>query len=291
MLNYDTTEEISPVDIAGEQLLKRIYMRDPFEGGMDLEATGPKGCGKTSLIFDIVSHIMKYNPEELVFMRDRYDSPIQFNRFENWRIFAEGDITLRFRNITNNTFFNIPVTTFNNYEELYEQAQPRIINVVYLKDEYSWIRKDGLIDFIRRHSHRTGNKYLDQSKKTPVWKTIIFTEYEDVCPINESKPIWSYCKEFTGILKETRKGLTSSFFDTQNSWDCDHRVRGKITMKAYLKGAKVDNISPIEQGAVNSLGQYDGERQALISWAQSYGKIRFKAFRPKDLLFEVIREY
>jgi hypothetical protein len=284
-------EEISPIDIAGERLLERLYQRDSHEGGMDLEATGPKGCGKTSLIFDIVSHIMQYNPEELVFMRDRYESPIQFNRFDNWRIFAQNTMTLKFRDIVKNSFFNIPVTTFNTYEEIYNQAKPGTINVVYLQNEYDWIRKDGFIDYIRRHSHRTGNKYLDQTKTEPIWKTIIFTEYEDVCPINESKPIWSYCKEFAAILKETRKGLTSTFLDTQNSWDCDHRVRGKITMKAYLKGAKVDAISPIEQYAVNSLGQYDGERQVLISWAQSYGKIRFKAFRPKNLLFEVIKEY
>lgn len=291
MTSEQNNEDISPVDIQGEKILKRIYLRDPHEGGMDLEATGPKGCGKTSLVFDIAQHIMKYNPEELVFMRDRYESPVQFNRFNHWRIFAENGMTLRFRNILTNQRFNLPVTTFDNYQEVYEQAEPGTINVVYLKDEYNWIRTDGLIDFIRRHSHRSGNKHLDQTISTPVWKTVIFTEYEDVCPINESKPIWSYCKEFTAIMKETRKGLTSSFFDTQNSWDCDHRVRGKITMKAYLKGSKVDHISPIEQGAVNNLKEYNGQRQAYVSHAQQFGMIRFNAFKPKDLLFEVIREY
>lgn len=290
-MTYNEEDETSPVDIEGEHILQRLYLRDPNEGGMDLEATGPKGCGKTSLIFDIVSHIMKYNPEELVFMRDRYDSPVQFNRFDNWRIFAEKDIELQFRDIKKNTMIQLPVTYFKDYKELYEEAEPGLINVVYLKDEYSWIRGDGLIDYLRRHSHRTGNKHLDQTKDSIVWKTVIFTEYEDVCPINESKPIWSYCKEFTAVLKESRKGMTSCFFDTQNSWDCDHRIRGKISMKAYLKGAKVDNISPIDQHAVNSLSHFNGERQALVSHAQNYGKIRFKAFRPKELLFEVNRIY
>ena len=289
MIYEDEDEQISPVDINGAELLKRLYLRDPNEGGMDIEATGPKGCGKTSLIFDITSNIMKFNPEELVFMRDRYESPVQFNRFDKWCIWVQDSISLKFRDITNNSFFDLPVMSFKDYDEIYEQAKPGIVNVIYLDDEYNWIRKDGIIDFLRRHSHRIGNRYLDQTLTTPIWKTIIFTEYEDVCPINESKPIWSYCKDFTGILKETRKGMTSILFDTQNSWDCDHRVRGKISMKAYLKGAKVDKISPIEQYAVNSLGEHNGQRQALICLAQTFGKIRFNAFKPKELLFEVIK--
>jgi len=285
LILYEDEKE-SPLDVVGEIILQRIMLRDPSEGGVFFEVTGSQGSGKTSLIFNLVKKIMEVNPEELVFMRDSIQSPVQFNRFPRWRIMAEDGLKIAFRDIVHNKLLNIPVTRFRDYDDLYSNAKPNTINAVYFNEERKqWFE---FINYLRRATHRINHSYLRQDTEEPVWKTVIWDEYEDLCPDNEPKPVWTWIKNFKDEVKNIRKGLVSFLVNTQNKWDVDHRIRGKIMIRAYLKGAKVDKNSPIDQPAVNVLEEVDGKRQAMLDWDARYGKIRFNPYPPKNPLFEVV---
>lgn len=261
-------------------------LRNPAEGGISLEVTGPQGSGKTSLLFHIWEKIIEKNPDELTFMYDSIESPVMFNRVKNWRIFAEPGLDLTFRDIIRNKFIDYPYYTFKDYEDIYINARPKYINVIYFKNLTSWIP---FLNFLRRSMHRAGHKFLDP-EGPPVWKTVIWDEYEDIAPANEPNPIWTFNRDLANNEKNTRKGLVTKLVDTQNRWDVDHRVRGKLMLRAYLKGAYVDKNSRIKQIAVDSIKSLYGQRQALIEWAAIYGKIRFKAYPPIDPIFEVIQK-
>lgn len=279
-------EEISPLDIVGYEILQRVFLRNPAVGGVFLEVSGVQGSGKTSCLFDITNKIMEKNPDELVFMRDRVNTPVQFNRYPRWRIMAEEGLELKFRDIQKDKYLEIPVTYFKNYEDLYRKAKPGYINVVYFNNERKqWFK---FISYLRRTMHRRGHMYLNENIEEPVWKTVIWDEYEDLCPADEEKPLWTMIKNFKDEAKNIRKGLVTLLVDTQNKWDVDYRVRGKLMMRVYLKGAAVDKNSPINQKAINALDQIDGKRQALIDWGARYGKIRFNPYPPRKPLFEVI---
>jgi len=277
-----TSEDISPIDIKGTEILKRVFLRDAHEGAPSIEITGPQGSGKTSMLFHLVSKIMYKNPEELVFMKDSHGN-IQCNRFENWRILTQKGVSLEIRDMYTNRILKMPITVFETFEDLYFAAKPLSINVIYFKDDiHDWM---DFMGFIRRTMHRTEHPYLDQTKKGLVWKTIIWDEYDDICPADQPNPMWKWIENLKNELKHTRKGLVTLLADTHNVADCDYRVRGKMMMRCFLKGTRRDKYSRVSQKAIDALKEViENEiifRQALIEWDASFGKIRFRAFPPK----------
>ena len=281
------SEELSPIDLIGIELLKRIYQRSVKEGAMTVEVMGPPGSGKTSFCLDMYHNIVsRKNPYEICFMRDYIGGAVQFNRVPNWQIFAEDGMDLRFRDILTNDFFDLPVIYFDSFDDIYYNAKPGYLNAVYFKDEtIGWL---DFSKYIRRNMHMSGNKYLmDSDYSGPVWRSLFWTEYQDLWGANEPNPQWSYNKEMSLEIKNFRRNYVSCFADTHKRDDVDHRVRGKMMMKGYLRGATVDSHSPITQRAVNSLDSFNGKRQILLDWDAHYGKIRFSGYPPKRL-FEVI---
>lgn len=253
----------------GKKILERIFKRDKAEGGVSVETVGPQGSGKTSFDLHIATKIMEKYPEELIFYRDSVESPVQFNRVDNWRIYAEEGVSLKFRDYSTNRYFDLPVYVFKDFDELYEKAKPGLLNVVYFKKEYTWI---DFLNYLRRHMHRGSG-----------WKSVFLEEYEDISPQYAAGKGWQKNLIYSKNAKNIRKGLVSTFANTQSKGDVSHLVRSKLMMHSYLRGSKVDDISPIDQRAVDKLRV--GE--ALIDFGSNFGKITFKAFPPKLPIFEV----
>ena len=259
---------VSRLTIEGEKIVKRIFQRDKAEGGVSLETVGPQGSGKSSLDLHIASRIMDKFPGEILFYRDSIESPVQFNRVENYQIYVENGLKLKFRDYDTNSYFHMPVTMFNDFDELYEKALPCQLNVVYFIHEYTWI---DFLNYLRRHMHHGSG-----------WKSVFLEEYEDIAPQYAGGKWWKKNLLYSKNAKNIRKGLVSTFANTQSKADVSHFIRNKLMMRSYLRGAKVDQLSPIVQGAIDKLRM--GE--AMIDFGSSFGKITFKAFPPKKI-FEV----
>lgn len=253
----------------GEKILKRVFKRDKNEGGVSVETVGPQGSGKTSFDLHVATKIMDKYPEEILFYRDSIESPVQFNRVENWKIYVEEGVTLKFRDYNTNKYFDLPVVVFKDFEELFNIAEPCMLNVVYFKKEYTWI---DLLNYLRRHMHR-GNGF----------KSVFLEEYEDIAPQYAGGKQWRKNLLYSKNAKNIRKGLVSTFANTQSKSDVSHFIRSKLMMRSYLRGSKVDDVSPIDQRLVNGLKM--GE--TIIDFGSNFGKVIFDPFKPDDMIFEV----
>lgn len=257
------------LSIEGDKILKRIFQRNKAEGGISLETVGPQGSGKTSLDLHIASKIMEKYPEEIIFYRDSVESPVQFNRIDNWKLYAQEGVTLNFRDYTSNSYFDLPVTSFIDFEHLYNIVKPNVINVIYFKNDYTWI---DFLNYLRRHMHRGSG-----------WKSVFLEEYEDIAPQYAGGKQWKKNLLYSKNAKNIRKGLVSTFANTQAKSDVSHFIRNKLMMRSYLRGAKVDDLSPINQHMVDKLKI--GE--VAIDFGNNFGKITFNPFPPTSRIFEV----
>jgi len=253
----------------GEKIRNRIFNRNKAEGGVTIETVGVQGSGKTSLDLHLAEITRRKYPKELIFYRDSIESPVQFNRVDNWQIYAEEGATLKFRDYDTNKYFDLPVITFKDFNDLYRKAKFKTINVVYFKKEYTWI---DFLNYLRRHMHRGSG-----------WKTVILEEYEDIAPQYAGGKRWRKNLLYSKNAKNIRKGLVNTFANTQSKGDVSHFIRSKLMMRSYLRGSKVDDVSPIEQRFIDKLKI--GE--AAIDYGSNFGKITFNPYPPKDPIFEV----
>lgn len=253
----------------GNKILERIFSRDKNEGGVFLETIGPQGSGKTSFDFHLATKIQNMYPDELIFYRDCVDAPVQFNRVDKYVIFCQEPMQLNFRDYKKNENISIEYEFFKDYDDLYSKAQMGVFNIPFFIDEYSWIE---FLNYLRRHFHR-GNG----------WKTVILEEYEDIAPQYGGGIYWLKNREFANNVKHIRKGLVNCFVNTQKKGEVYSFVRGKLMMRSYLCGSKVDDISPLYQNLISNLKL--GE--AAIDYGENFGMINFKPFKPKDEIFEV----
>jgi hypothetical protein len=220
-------------------------------------------------MLSIASDIMKHS-DELVFWRESTSSQCQFNRFKNYQIYVEEGLNIEFRDITTNQPQNLPVTCFQGFNELMGLAKPKQLNVVYLAP------------YVDKNNKKIQNaKYIEFIKFLrlyPGWQSFFIDEYEDLAPLRCKGEQWHMNETLSNEYKNIRKGLVSIFGNTQHPADIDWRVRLKIMCHIYLNGAKVDFISPIDQGAVNALPM--GTMFCDYGHAL-YGKGSFKPFPPK----------
>lgn len=254
----------------GKRILERIFQRDYDQGGVFVELTGISGSGKTSLSFNIADEIMNRYPDEPLFFRDSTQSPVQFVKLPNWRLFFEEGSGLEIIDKKNGEREpDVPIKTFSDFDELYDMAEGGMLNVVFFESPSKWI------DFIN---------YL---RRIVEWQTVILDEYEDVCPERASGEIWERNEWFSRNAKQVRKGLTNVIGNTQSKADVDWRVRQKIMIYGYLYGAKVDQESPIKQGVVSS-------QDIGCCWFDhghsTYGQIEFEARTPTGTYWEVVPE-
>jgi hypothetical protein len=254
--------------------------RDFEKGGISSITISPPGEGKTNqLIHDAVT-IFKYHPDELIFWRDNQKSAVQFNKKGvKWEIFVEDGCTVSFRNLTDGGTIDIPYTIFRNFDEIINKdtgrglAKTQQINVIYFKEEYSWI------DFVEHLRHTIG------------WQSVFVDELEDLIPLNPPKREdetrnMRYEKNlfFAENFKEFRKGWVNFFGDTQDLADIESRVRRKLNYIIYLGGARVEDRSIVIQTFVNTLRKGWG----IVEYEHGrFGKIKFSYYPNNIPYFEV----
>jgi hypothetical protein len=270
----------SKIKFITNEILKEKLKRDFEKGGISSITISPPGEGKTNqLIHDIVS-IFRYIPTEIVFWRDNPKSAVQFNKKGvKWEIFIEDGCNVSFRNLTDGGPIDIPYRTFKNFYEIINKdtgqglAKPQQINVIYFKEEYSWI------DFLEYLRHTVG------------WKSVFIDELEDLIPLNPPKREGEtrnlrYEKNlfFAENFKELRKGWVNFFSNTQDLADIESRVRRKLNYIVYLAGARVEERGKVNQSSVNKLKRGLG----FIEYEHGkFGKIRFDYYPNNTPYFEV----
>ncbi len=258
-------KQISLTDKIGKQIYERVMARDSALGGIVLETLGVQGSGKTSLLLSIAEQIMSTYPKELIFWRDSFYTQCQFNRVEKWQIYIEKGVEIEFRDIDLGKTVSLPVTFFDDFDELISLAKPQQLNVIYFENNIKYV------DFI---------KYL---RLHPGFQSLFIDEYEDIAPLRCRGEQWKKNEEFSQEMKHIRRGLVNLFCDTQNSSDVDWRVRSKIMCHVYLYGSKVDHLSPVDQAGVNALDV--GE--ILIDYGHAlFGKGSFNAYPPRKPILE-----
>ena len=273
-------ERVKIIDEIGKQIYELLMTRDYARGGYLLECAAVPGSGKTSLLLSIFEDTIDRYPDELIFFRDSYNSQCQFNRVEKWHIMAENGVNLRFLELPSMKEISLPVTNFDakktedpmyyykdlkqfgyDYYDLIEKAKPGYLNVVYLKDNTNW---RWVIRFLRLY---------------PFFQTLLFDEYEDLVPQRSSGNQWRYNEHYAYELKHSRRGCLNEAFDTQHPGDADWRVRSKFMLHAYLRGSKVGESSPVDQGPVNSLPV----GKMIIDYGNAlFGKGSFDPYPPKN---------
>lgn len=273
----------SKIKTTSLELLRKRFLRDEEEGGISSITISPPGEGKTNQLIHDAFWIFKHHPNEICFWRDNPKSAAQYNKEGvQWEIFVEKGCNIKFHNLSTGGDLDIKYTFFDNFEEIINKdtgqgmAKPQQLNVLYFKEEYTWI------DFIDHLRHTIG------------WQNIFIDEIEDLIPLNPprrpgeerniryEKNLW-----FAENFKELRKGWVNFFSNTQDLADIEPRVRRKINFIVYLSGARVEKKSKVKQGSVNHLRK----GYSFMEWEHSkYGKINFDYYPNKNPYFEVIIE-
>lgn len=271
----------STLEIITKRILNEKMERNFEKGGISSICVAPPGEGKTNNIIHDAINIFKYCPDEIVFWRDNPKSAVQYNkRGVRWEIFVEQGVNIEFRNLTEGGKLFITYKTFKNFNDIINQdtgkglAKPQQLNVIYFKNEYSWI------DFAEHLRHCIG------------WKSIFIDELEDLIPLNPPKKEGEkrniqYIKNlfFAANFKEFRKGWINFFADTQDLADIEPRVRRKLNYIVYLNGARVEERSIVMQSYVNSLRK----GWAIIEYEHGrFGRAKFGYYPNKIPYFEVI---
>jgi DNA polymerase III delta prime subunit len=264
-----------------KEILARRLLRDTSQGGWCSLTVGPPGCGKTSHLLYEADLFMKEHPEEIVFFRDSVSSAVQFNRIgNNWKVFVEQGCNIRFRNLTDGGSLNIKYQMFNDFNQLINQdtgigwAKPKYLNVIYFKDDSSWI------------------DFMCHLRNTIGWQDVFIDEIEDIIPLNPSKREGENKNirnekniKFANEAKQIRKGLVNLCCDTQAEDEIDWRFKRKLNFYVYLRGARVSPKSKVWQNWVNKLNL--GECIIDCEY-RMYGMSKFPGYPPKQPVFEVI---
>lgn len=219
-----------------------ITARNRDSGAPSVIITGRVGAGKTSLLSFIAQRLLEKKKED----EDRpQDERLFWRGQESCQFLRLGvPIKLFIPEFTEVTFigengFDMNRNYFSTFQELYEEADPESINVIYTSFEE-------LVDFM---------EWIQKTKFT--WNSILVDEVEDLCPRN-SEERWNDIKRVSDILKEARKFRLSFYSTTQASSDVDWRVLHKLMGEIYLQGARVPGRSPVEGGAVHGLDKGEG---------------------------------
>lgn len=258
-------------EIMGTFIDENIIMkRNVDQGGCTMEILGPQGSGKTSLMLNYACRIMEENPDEIIIWKDSYQAICQFNRLNNWNVFAQNGVNLEFNDVYNHKKLDIDITYFdvykNDFTDLLHKLEPQCMNAVFVKNEtVDYIK---LINFLSRYKG---------------WQSIFIDEYKDIAPLNASGIKNQLIGQLGNEMSRVRKGLVSLFCNTQSKSQIDWRVRSSHMVVAYLAGAKRDSTTNIYQNAINALVK----GSAWLSWEGKFGMINYPAFKPKPPIIDV----
>jgi hypothetical protein len=222
---------------------KRIYniplKRNPDEGATTILISGGMGSVKTGASLEYAEKIMKQYKTEKVFWRESVKSPVQFTKLINfeYKIFVEEGYNLKFKDIIQDKIIELPVVYFTTDKELYDIAQPGILNVVFFKENTRWA------DFIEYLINISG------------WKTIIFDEMEDIFPSGTSGDSWQLTQRAANVIKQCRKGFVTIIGNCHKGHHLDYRIVEKMMINMYGFGAKPSGLSRINRSCLDGVSK------------------------------------
>jgi hypothetical protein len=254
--------DLSRSEVNAQRILRRIHVHDFDSGGIYSEITGSQGSGKTSILLSFVDYTITHYPEEKIFWSECYNAPLQFPKIGKGRfnIMIEDNTKVTFHDRAKKLKqVHVPVTTFKNYNELYDLAKPRMLNAVFLKKRTDWM------DFI---------KWLKSNADG--WSHIYIDEMSEVCPAYAHGHLWKKIGDFSFTLKDIRKSLIYLHTNTQSVSDVDHRCRSKIMLKIFLPGSRTDKNSRLTQRALDNLFEDPVKgNESYLEYSGKFGKCQF----------------
>jgi hypothetical protein len=151
------------------------------------------------------------------------------------------------------------VTTFSDFNDLYNKAKPGVCNGVFFKDRQMWMQ---FIAFLQSVGE---------------WTWIFVDEMSEIAPSFQGGAMWKDIGQFSITLKECRKAMQCLFFNTQSPIDIDHRCRTKIMTRILLPGARSESGCRVTQCAIDNL-RIDRKHgnEAYIDSNGRFGKVVFK---------------
>ena len=271
MSNILDTEFGSVQEQMAALILDRIHGRDLNMGAVFTEATGMPGSAKSSIDLSFAEDTCINYPNEKVFWRSTYNTPLQFLKLpkNKWHIMRQEESKVSFWNMNGGQELDIKYTTFKNYDDLYEKAKAGKVNAVFFQQTKFWR------EFIKWQLDGTG---ID-------WTTNILDEYGDLAPAFSSKEEWHEVEEFARTLKDVRKCRVNVHVNTQSITDIYYKVRTKIIIEIFLFGAKAPSDGRVTQKAVDRLELNPTKgNEAWMQYGKSiFGKTRFaKIYHPKE---------
>lgn len=262
---FSSVKKISKPEIMGRELWQQLYVRNPDFGGMITGFFGLQGSGKTSLMLRLAKKILETNPSETVFWREPWNVPLQAERISMpLRIFSERKLMVQIKELTKDGAVptdDLSVRYFTRPAELMKYVEPGCINLVYFDHRKSWLR------------------LMSSMKKNLSWQSFFIDEIEDILPARCSGRDWHLNENFCETIKELRKSRISLYYNSQNEFDLDFRIKGKTMATCYLFGSRKDEHSPMFRWALQNIKRGEGW---LVAGNSLFGRIQFKPVLPKE---------
>ena len=257
------------VEVKGVELWNKIFERNRNYGGYLGFLCGSQGSGKKGLSATIVDRVFREYPDEMVLWGEPTGIPAQFNKIHgDFQVMTHKDFPLELYTIKDGSPLiksdDFPIRTFRSPKEAITFCKSGILNVLFFHPEKlgkHWMR-------VLRYFKMDGS-----------WQTVILDESEEIFPLNPKGQQWHDNVNFVNVCKELRKCRINMFFNSQQQWDIDFRMLGKINLMFYLRGARVSKVSPVWQGAVSQLKP--GQCYVILD-NSDYGIFRFPEYKPKS---------
>jgi hypothetical protein len=258
----------SKPEVEGDKLMQRVLHRDPDHGGVLAEITGAQGTSKTASLFSFAKYTLKKYPKEKIFFREQTEAPLQCYKLGegNFEFFIKESANVTFHDRTKRLKkVEIPYKTFTTYEELYEKARGGIVSIPFFDTVHEWM------DFIH---------YLRSAGE---WITVIIDEMADICPYGSSADLYKKIKDFAGDMGAVRRCMLNVFYNTQSAADIDWRVRKKVMLSIYFRGATAKKTSRVKQHAIDALDvNHKLGNEAWLDMGGEFGKVRFATIFAPD---------
>ena len=265
-MNEDIAEPTKPIlpskqENKGQEIVARIYTRDPNAGGSFSSITGQPGCGKTSVMLGLTKYILKHNKDELVYWSSSYGSPLQFFPLgmENIHILCKSGMNIQFWDRLKGCEMDLKHDTFTDFEDLYKKSIKGKLNCVFFGDRLLWM------DFLEFLMSKHG------------WHTAFIDEISEICPSFTAGKVFKKIGWFANhVLGQTRKCWLTVVTNTQATGDTDHRIRKKLNIRILMEGSRASKETRVFQKAIDNLkvdhihGSY-----AYVTTAGVFGVVRF----------------
>jgi len=255
--------DINP-ETQGKKLWHRLIERNIDHGGILGEITGAQGTSKTATLLFLADFIMKYRPYEKIFFREQIDAPLQIFKIGNsnkYNFFVKSDAEIVFRDRNNKLSpINLQHKVFDTYADLYEMAQPNKVSVVFFKSDTEWM------------------EFIEYLRNVGEWVNILIDEMADVTPEGAGGKEFKRVEKFSTTMGAVRRCMMNLMYNTQSVADVHWKIRHKVMMHVYFRGARRDNQSRIKQKFIDTLDV--NERKGNEAWIESmgtFGKIRFSS--------------